>query len=117
AAKDRHAPVGSGYIGFQAIHTIVRHEVAKDKPIILETPWIGKDKNNQRPMYEADIALLSVRAEERFGPEFLEHVVRIKHLQANPSLANKEGSLDVMQTRDVLLVKKSLAHAKPGPLE
>src|SRR5690606_17255734 len=58
AAKDRHAPLGSGLIGYKALRNIARHEVAKDKPIILETPWIGKEKNKTRPMYEIEIALL-----------------------------------------------------------
>ena len=117
AAKDRHAPVGSGYIGFQAIHTIVRHEVAKDKPIILETPWIGKDKNNQRPMYEAEIALLSGRAEERFGPEFLEDVERIKHLLAKHDMAHDDGRQYVLETWDALQDKKTRAQDKREPME
>jgi deoxyribonuclease-4 len=79
AAKDRHAPVGSGWIGFEAIHRIVNHEALKDKPFILETPWIGKVKGKERPMYEAEIALLRGDAEKRFGPEFLEHVERLHH--------------------------------------
>src|SRR5690554_1601365 len=58
AGKDRHAPVGSGLIGFEAIKNIVHHEALQDVPMILETPWIGKEKAAQRPMYEAEIALL-----------------------------------------------------------
>ena len=27
-------------------------------PLILETPWIGKDEKTERPMYEAEIAML-----------------------------------------------------------
>ena len=42
--KDRHAPLGAGLIGFDALDYIVNHEAAKDKPVILETPWIGTDK-------------------------------------------------------------------------
>jgi deoxyribonuclease IV len=75
AGKDRHAPVGSGLIGFDALHNIVHHEAARDKPIILETPWIGKE--NERPMYEAEIALLSHNVENRFGDKFLEDVERL----------------------------------------
>ncbi|RKD25090.1 deoxyribonuclease IV [Ammoniphilus oxalaticus] len=79
AAKDRHAPLGSGLIGYDALQHIVRHEVAKDKPIILETPWIGKEKNKTRPMYEAEIALLKDQVEERFGPQYLDDVERLAH--------------------------------------
>jgi len=79
AAKDRHAPVGSGWIGFEAMYKVVHHEKLKDLPMILETPWIGKDSKTQRPMYEAEIALLSGNLEERFGPEFIEHVEKLDH--------------------------------------
>jgi len=79
AAKDRHAPVGSGWIGFEAMYKVVHHEKLKDLPMILETPWIGKDSKTQRPMYEAEIALLSGNLEARFGPEFIEHVEKLDH--------------------------------------
>ncbi|TJY40931.1 deoxyribonuclease IV [Cohnella pontilimi] len=79
AAKDRHAPVGHGWIGFEAISNIVRHEALKDKPFVLETPWIGKSENTVRPMYEAEIALLRGDAEGRFGGEFLTDVERLHH--------------------------------------
>ncbi|HJV45947.1 MAG TPA: deoxyribonuclease IV [Bacillota bacterium] len=77
AAKDRHAPVGSGLIGYQALKNIVHHEASRDKPVILETPWIGKE--NERPMYEVEIALLSNNVENRMGSEFLEDVERVGH--------------------------------------
>ena len=79
AGKDRHAPVGSGWIGFEAIRNVVEHEKLSHLPMILETPWIGKDKKKQRPMYEAEIALLSGNVEERFGQAFIEHVEKIDH--------------------------------------
>jgi deoxyribonuclease-4 len=79
AAKDRHAPVGSGWIGFEAIANVVRHEALRDKPFVLETPWIGKTEATSRPMYEAEIALLRGDAEERFGGEFLTDVERLHH--------------------------------------
>jgi len=79
AAKDRHAPVGSGWIGFEAIYNVVHHEKLKHLPMILETPWIGKDSKAQRPMYEAEIALLSDNLEARFGPEFIGHVEQLDH--------------------------------------
>lgn len=79
AAKDRHAPLGSGNIGFKAIQYIVHHDQLKHLPMILETPWIGKDDQNERPMYEAEIALLRGNVEERFGGEFFEDVERLEH--------------------------------------
>ncbi|RXT04149.1 deoxyribonuclease IV [Ammoniphilus sp. CFH 90114] len=79
AAKDRHAPLGSGLIGYQAIRNIVHHKAAQGKPIILETPWVGKDKNAVRPMYEAEIALLNNTVEGRLGQAYLEDVERLTH--------------------------------------
>lgn len=62
ARKDRHAnigadennPKGKDYIGFNAINYIVHHEVANNKPLILETPWISKSEN----LYKQEIAML-----------------------------------------------------------
>jgi len=79
AAKDRHAPVGAGWIGFKAIHYIVHHPSLQHLPMILETPWIGKDAKTVRPMYEAEIALLRGNVAERFGDEFLDHLERLHH--------------------------------------
>lgn len=79
AAKDRHAPIGSGMIGFDAIKRVVDHEALRHLPMILETPWIGKEKSSQAPMYEMEIALLRGNLEERFGPEFREDVQRLDH--------------------------------------
>ncbi|QHZ49726.1 deoxyribonuclease IV [Paenibacillus larvae] len=79
ARKDRHSPVGSGFIGFDAINRVVNHEKLHHLPMILETPWIGKDPKNQRPMYEAEIALLRGNVAERFGASFIEDVARLDH--------------------------------------
>ncbi|WNR43759.1 deoxyribonuclease IV [Paenibacillus roseipurpureus] len=80
AAKDRHAPLGSGWIGFEAMNNLVNHESLQHLPMILETPWIGKEDKTQRPMYEAEIALLSGNLNGRFGGEFLDHIERIDFL-------------------------------------
>ncbi|MFE4570526.1 deoxyribonuclease IV [Paenibacillus chitinolyticus] len=77
ASKDRHAPVGAGWIGFEAMNRVVHHEKLLGLPMILETPWIGKDPKTQRPMYEAEIALLSGTVLERFGASFVEDVERL----------------------------------------
>jgi len=77
AGKDRHAPIGAGLIGFDAMSYIVNHEKIRHLPLVLETPWIGKEKGKERPMYEAEIALLRGEVEDRFGEEFLDHVERL----------------------------------------
>ncbi|MBB6674790.1 deoxyribonuclease IV [Cohnella nanjingensis] len=79
AAKDRHAPVGSGWLGYEALNNVASHELLSGRPFILETPWIGKKAGAERPMYEAEIALLRGDVDARFGGEFLEDVERLHH--------------------------------------
>jgi deoxyribonuclease-4 len=98
AGKDRHAPVGSGLIGFEAIKNIVHHPSLKHLPMILETPWIGKDKANQRPMYEAEIALLRGEEETRFGPEFLDHMERLGHYFNKQSIDHRAYIVQTWET-------------------
>lgn len=38
AHKDRHAPIGEGHIGFEALSAITRHPALRDLPFFLETP-------------------------------------------------------------------------------
>jgi deoxyribonuclease IV len=62
AKKDRHANIGAkednikgvDHIGFEAISKIAHSKYAKDKMLILETPWID-DKTN---LYKEEIAAL-----------------------------------------------------------
>ncbi len=79
AGKDRHTPLGSGWIGYQTFQDMVGHHSLKHLPFILETPWIGKDDKTVRPMYEVEIALLRNGLASRFGDEFMEDVERIGH--------------------------------------
>lgn len=114
ARKDRHAPVGSGFIGFQAINNIARHEVTAGKPLILETPWIGKQKNKQRPMYEAEIALLAGWADARFGPAFRQDVARLQDLFEEKGVAGREW---VVNTWAALLDRKGKTDDRREPME
>jgi len=60
ASKDRHANLGFGEIGFDALSYIVHHPDFKDVPKILETPWISsptKDKKSYAP-YKYEIEML-----------------------------------------------------------
>jgi len=99
AGKDRHAPVGAGWIGFDAMRRVVHHEKLSHLPMILETPWIGKDSKTQRPMYEAEIALLSGDAETRFGSEFFAHVEELNSFFQKQDIHFREY---VLSTWDVL---------------
>jgi deoxyribonuclease-4 len=97
AGKDRHAPVGAGMIGFKAMKDIVQHEKLRHVPMILETPWIGKNDRTQRPMYEAEIALLRGDTEARFGLEFLDHVERLDYFFAKQSISHRDYVLSTWE--------------------
>ncbi|EZH67799.1 endonuclease IV [Bacillaceae bacterium JMAK1] len=58
ARKDRHENLGFGHIGFDALNYIVHHEVVKDVPKILETPYVGEEKKDKRPPYRFEINML-----------------------------------------------------------
>ncbi len=49
--KDRHAPIGEGTLGHEAIVRIINHPLLKDLPFFLETP-------NEIPGYQREIELL-----------------------------------------------------------
>lgn len=56
--KDRHENIGFGHIGFDALNYIVHHPQLTDIPKILETPFVGEDKNNKKAPYKQEIAML-----------------------------------------------------------
>ena len=56
ARKDRHACIGEGEIGLEALSRVVRHPALKDLPFCLETP-------NELPGYAKEIALMRKQAE------------------------------------------------------
>ncbi|MGE5701887.1 MAG: deoxyribonuclease IV [Clostridia bacterium] len=115
AAKDRHAPVGAGLIGFQAMNYIVHHEKIRHLPLVLETPWIGKEKGKESPMYEVEIALLRGDAEARFGGEFLEQVERLDFFFNKQDIAKRDYVVNTWE----LLKKDAKAKKADGrePME
>jgi deoxyribonuclease IV len=56
--KDRHENIGFGYIGFDALSYIIHHPQLMDVPKILETPFVGEDKNNKKAPYKHEIDML-----------------------------------------------------------
>lgn len=60
AAKDRHANLGDGYIGFEALYEIVHYPDFLGIPKILETPWIPDEGNpgKTRAPYKEEIERL-----------------------------------------------------------
>ncbi|UOE54427.1 deoxyribonuclease IV [Bacillus sp. CMF12] len=69
--KDRHANIGFGHIGFSALNYIVHHPQLQDIPKILETPYVGEDKNNKKAPYKHEINML--RSQE-FNENLLEAI-------------------------------------------
>ena len=60
AAKDRHANIGDGEIGFEAIYSLVHHPDFPDVPKILETPYLQDpdDAKKKYPPYKEEIERL-----------------------------------------------------------
>ncbi|ULO06463.1 deoxyribonuclease IV [Paenibacillus sp. 19GGS1-52] len=112
AQKDRHTPIGSGWIGFETINKVVHHEALAGLPFILETPWIGKDAKTLRPMYEVEIALLRGDVAERFGPEFMQEVEMLHVFFAKQELDSRQYVLDVWE-----LLKNDAKAKKADPRE
>ena len=94
AGKDRHTPIGAGWIGFEALNRVVNHASLSHLPFILETPWIGKDVKTQRPMYEVEIALLRGTVSERFGKGFGEDVEKLHAFFAAQGIDPRSFTLD-----------------------
>ena len=57
ARKDRHACIGEGCIGLEALTRVVRHPALRELPFCLETP-------NELPGYAREIALMRRLSEE-----------------------------------------------------
>ncbi|EUJ33368.1 endonuclease IV [Listeria floridensis FSL S10-1187] len=72
AHKDRHANIGFGHIGFDALNYIVHHDQLMDRPKILETPYVGEDKTNKKPPYKFEIEMLR---KQSFDPDLLAKIM------------------------------------------
>ncbi|WP_291293368.1 deoxyribonuclease IV [Enterococcus sp.] len=70
--KDRHANIGFGTIGFDALNKIVHHEQLQELPKILETPYVGEDKKNKKAPYGFEIAMLQ---QQTFDPDLLTKIM------------------------------------------
>ncbi len=58
ARKDRHANIGHGEIGFEALSYIVHHPQLEALPKILETPFVGADAKTKQAPYKIEIDML-----------------------------------------------------------
>lgn len=70
--KDRHANIGFGTIGFEALNRVVHHPQLEKLPKILETPYVGEDKKTQKAPYGFEIAMLKAQV---FDPDLLEKIM------------------------------------------
>lgn len=74
AAKDRHANIGFGEIGFDALSYIVHHPDFTDVPKILETPYIPsptKEKKSYAP-YKYEMEMLR---RQTFYPDLADQII------------------------------------------
>lgn len=74
AAKDRHANIGFGEIGFDALSYIVHHPDFTDVPKILETPYIPsptKEKKSYAP-YKYEVEMLR---RQTFYPDLADQII------------------------------------------
>ncbi len=72
--KDRHANIGYGQIGFDALCAFIHHPLLQDKIFILETPWISYSLENSKvsyPPYRFEIEMLR---KQQFDPNLMNHV-------------------------------------------
>lgn len=72
AHKDRHANIGQGYIGFDALNYIVHHSKLEGLPKILETPHVGEDKKNKKPPYGHEIHMFKTQT---YNENLLEDII------------------------------------------
>jgi deoxyribonuclease IV len=70
--KDRHENIGFGHIGFEALSYIVHHPQLAHVPKILETPFVGDDKNNKKAPYKHEIEMLKSK---RFEDNLLDIIM------------------------------------------
>lgn len=75
AFKDRHANLGFGEIGFDALSSIVHHKDFENIPKILETPYIPDPANNKKSYapYKYEIEMLK---NNRFDKDLPEKIIR-----------------------------------------
>ena len=74
ASKDRHANLGFGEIGFDALSYIVHHKDFEHVPKILETPYVAsptKDKKSYAP-YKYEIEMLRKNS---FNPDIQDIII------------------------------------------
>ncbi|MCW6663537.1 deoxyribonuclease IV [Aerococcaceae bacterium NML190073] len=70
--KDRHANIGEGSIGFEALNYIVHHPQLVHIPKILETPWVTLEDGSQVAPYKQEIAMFRAG---KYNPNLMQDIV------------------------------------------
>lgn len=73
--KDRHANIGFGTIGFDALNYVAHHPQLETLPKIMETPFVGEDKKTAKAPYKHEIEMLQ---KQIFNPNLLEEIQNAK---------------------------------------
>lgn len=68
--KDRHENIGFGTIGFDTILKLLNNESLKNVPKILETPYVGENK--EYPPYKFEIEMLK---NKKFNPNLIQDII------------------------------------------
>lgn len=68
--KDRHENIGFGTIGFDTILKVLSNESLKNVPKILETPYVGENK--EYPPYKFEIEMLK---NNEFNPNLIQDII------------------------------------------
>ncbi|MEY8445105.1 deoxyribonuclease IV [Enterococcus ratti] len=70
--KDRHANIGFGAIGFEALNKIVHAPMFEGISKILETPYVGKEKKMSYAPYKKELKMLK---QQQFDPEIFPELI------------------------------------------
>ncbi|MGX7173658.1 deoxyribonuclease IV [Enterococcus ratti] len=70
--KDRHANIGFGAIGFEALNKIVHAPMFEGISKILETPYVGKEKKMAYAPYKKELKMLK---QQQFDPEIFPELI------------------------------------------
>ncbi len=65
--KDRHAPVGEGEIGLEALLKVLTHPALKELPFYLETPFDNEGHKEEIAMIRRELAKLQAEKQEQAG--------------------------------------------------
>lgn len=74
SGKDRHANIGFGTIGFDALINVIYNERLENVPKILETPYITKDDSSKERLYSPYKEEIQMIKEKKFNPNMIDEI-------------------------------------------